>query len=247
MADFEVEKEYSEQLRKLETTDPAHADLFNSMFSTLINNDAYLNEQNNKIKQPEFDDSGSVDEIKDFPSFLSSMVSRMSIFKFFSDLKAGLKFVLHTGQIVNNCVTDRSDLPGSAHNDKVLMDKYLALSSDLNNTYAVLKAIRILTLTKESTGTFDYKYIQAKETAIGIHFECWLEAKTALSKGEWFITFMSDLRKTISYVTAPFGSSGTQSAIMYQTTAGCFNIRLHQDAPAGTAFYLSVFLPVEVS
>ena len=133
MADFEVEKEYSEQLRKLETADPAHADLFNSMFSTLINNDAYLNEQNNKIKQPEFDDSGSIDEIVDFPSFLSSMVSKMSIFKFFSDLKAGLKFVLHTGQIVNNCVTDRSDLPGSAHNDKVLMDKYLALSSDLNS------------------------------------------------------------------------------------------------------------------
>lgn len=41
-------KEYDETLRKLETTDPAHANTFNPNFEKLINNDAYLNEQINK-------------------------------------------------------------------------------------------------------------------------------------------------------------------------------------------------------
>lgn len=35
-------KNFSEVLRKLVTTDPAHADTFNPLFERLINNDAYL-------------------------------------------------------------------------------------------------------------------------------------------------------------------------------------------------------------
>lgn len=37
-------KEYNSELRKLEPTDPAHADTFNPLFKQLINNDAYLKE-----------------------------------------------------------------------------------------------------------------------------------------------------------------------------------------------------------
>lgn len=43
MANFDVsEPEYSSALRKLETTDRGHADVFNALFSTLINNDEFL-------------------------------------------------------------------------------------------------------------------------------------------------------------------------------------------------------------
>ena len=83
------------------------------------------------IETPEFDDSGTVEGISSFPTFLETMKSKMNFFQFFRNLKAGLQFVLHTGQIVNNCVTDNAGLPLSAAQGKVLMDKYTQLYSDL--------------------------------------------------------------------------------------------------------------------
>ena len=50
---------------------------------------------------PGFDDSGVVEEITSFQSFYDKFVSGMKIRDFFRNLKAGLKFVLHTGQLVN--------------------------------------------------------------------------------------------------------------------------------------------------
>ena len=44
MANFEVPSnpEYTEQIRKFETKDPAHADLFNTVIGALLNNDVFL-------------------------------------------------------------------------------------------------------------------------------------------------------------------------------------------------------------
>ena len=84
------------------------------------------------IESPEFDDSGTVEGISSFPSFLETMKSKMNFFQFFRNLKAGLQFVLPTGQIVNNCVTDNSSLPLSAAQGKVLKDLYTQLYSDTN-------------------------------------------------------------------------------------------------------------------
>ena len=44
MANFEISSnpEYTEQIRKFETKDPAHADLFNAVIEALLNNDAFL-------------------------------------------------------------------------------------------------------------------------------------------------------------------------------------------------------------
>ena len=86
------------------------------------------------IETPEFDDSGTVEGISSFPSFLETMKSKMNFFQFFRNLKAGLQFVLHAGQIVNNCVTDNAGLPLSAAQGKVLKDLYTQLYSDLNTT-----------------------------------------------------------------------------------------------------------------
>lgn len=82
------------------------------------------------IETPEFDDSGTVEGISSFPSFLETMKSKMNFFQFFRNLKAGLQFVLHAGQIVNNCVTDNAGLPLSAAQGKVLKDLYTQLYSD---------------------------------------------------------------------------------------------------------------------
>jgi hypothetical protein len=82
------------------------------------------------VETPEFDDSGTVEGISSFPSFLETMKSKMNFFQFFRNLKAGLQFVLHAGQIVNNCVTDNAGLPLSAAQGKALMDKYTQLYSE---------------------------------------------------------------------------------------------------------------------
>lgn len=82
------------------------------------------------IETPEFDDSGTVKGISSFPTFLETMKSKMNFFQFFRNLKAGLQFVLHAGQIVNNCVTDNAGLPLSAAQGKVLKDLYTQLYSD---------------------------------------------------------------------------------------------------------------------
>ena len=83
------------------------------------------------VETPEFDDSGTVSGISSFPDFLNLVKSKMNFFQFFRNFKAGMQFVLHAGQIVNNCVTDNAGLPLSAAQGKALMDKYTQLYSDL--------------------------------------------------------------------------------------------------------------------
>ena len=61
--------------------------------------------------------------------------------KFLVDIKSWMSGVCMLGQIVNNCVTARGDLPGSANNDKVLMDLYTNLSSDFTATKNDIAAI----------------------------------------------------------------------------------------------------------
>lgn len=78
----------------------------------------------------EFDDSGVTEDIKSFPDFLSKFVTGNKVAITLRNLKAGLQFVLHAGQIVNNCVTDNAGLPLSAAQGKALMDKYTQLYSD---------------------------------------------------------------------------------------------------------------------
>ena len=83
----------------------------------------------------EFDDSGSVDEIKSFPDFLKKFVTGNKLAVTMRNLKAGMQFVLHAGQIVNNCVTDNAGLPLSAAQWKALMDKYTQLYSESKKVF----------------------------------------------------------------------------------------------------------------
>ena len=49
MANLPVNAEFSDELRRLETSDPNHAELtFNPNFQTLINNDVYLKNESEK-------------------------------------------------------------------------------------------------------------------------------------------------------------------------------------------------------
>ena len=132
------------------------------------------------IETPEFDDSGTVEGISSLPSFLETMKSKMNFFQFFRNLKAGLQFVLHTGQIVNNCVTDNSSLPLSAAQWKVLKDLYTQLYSEKADitslsdyvSYANLpKNFKFLNLKYDTASSYDtevLQYIESLEKAVFI-------------------------------------------------------------------------------
>ncbi|ENZ45088.1 phage tail protein [Enterocloster bolteae] len=83
------------------------------------------------VETPEFDASGTAEGITDKTSLLASFVTKMPLVKFMRNVVAGFKLVLYSGQIVNNCVTDRPDLPGSAAQLKVLMDLYTVLNTKI--------------------------------------------------------------------------------------------------------------------
>lgn len=95
-----------------------------------------FNENSDKIDAlgaPEFDDSGTVNGITDFTTYLSTLVSGTSIFNFFRNLKAGFQYVLHVGQLVNNTVTNNDNLPASASAVYKLQQSLNTTNSNLIN------------------------------------------------------------------------------------------------------------------
>lgn len=54
------------------------------------------------LYHPEFDDSGTVGGITSFPAFLSTVINKMNPIAFYKNFKAGMKYVLHTGSLINN-------------------------------------------------------------------------------------------------------------------------------------------------
>ena len=166
------------------------------------------------VETPEFDDSGTVEGISSFPSFLETMKSKMNFFQFFRNLKAGLQFVLHAGQIVNNCVTDNAGLPLSAAQGKALMDKYTQLYSDMqakNSPYAE-------NTSGASYGLPDYSYVlgnagNKKGTASGDVYYIAVDAKGGLYGGAQVnnaIDIAWEKTATKNELDKKFANSGTQ-------------------------------------
>lgn len=141
------------------------------------------------IESPEFDDSGTVEGISSFPSFLETMKSKMNFFQFFRNLKAGLQFVLHAGQIVNNCVTDNAGLPLSAAQGKVLKDLYTQLYSELDSKIYGIPNKNIADLLDLSAPDGLYRVDPAaKNNPVGTYGICEVRS-TDDGKGWRFVTF----------------------------------------------------------
>ena len=116
------------------------------------------------IQNPAFDDSGTSEEISNFPEFLDTVKSKMNFFQFFRNLKAGLQFVLHAGSIVNNCVTDNPNLPLSAAQGKALQDLINVLNNEQQKLSSNLDSSKIKS--KSFTTTVD-QYSQVAVTVSG--------------------------------------------------------------------------------
>lgn len=120
-----------------------------------------LNENWDKVENAltEFDDSGSVDGITSFTEMLTKLVTGNKLAVTLRNLKAGLQFVLHTGSIVNNCVTDNARLPLSAAQGKALQDAIAKLNGDLDSTrnFFVFKTASQKNITAGETGFWHEK------------------------------------------------------------------------------------------
>ena len=162
------------------------------------------------IESPEFDDSGTVEGISSFPSFLETMKSKMNFFQFFRNLKAGLQFVLHAGQIVNNCVTDNAGLPLSAAQGKVLKDLYTQLYSDLNTTNNNLSNSGI-PIVKKITDLYSIK------TSGFYYYDAGTTNAPQSSRGGMIIAnYLSD--SWISLIVVPYASSKIYTNTKYNNT-----------------------------
>ena len=162
------------------------------------------------IESPEFDDSGTVEGISSFPSFLEAMKSKMNFFRFFRNLKAGLQFVLHAGQIVNNCVTDNAGLPLSAAQGKVLKDLYTQLYSDLNTTNNNLSNSGI-PIVKKITDLYSIK------TSGFYYYDAGATNAPLSSRGGMIIAnYLSD--SWISLIVVPYASSKIYTNTKYNNT-----------------------------
>ena len=91
-----------------------------------------LAEDLEKMMILDFDDSGEVEGIESFADFMDSFVKGTPIYKFFTNLKAGLKYVLHTGKLVNSgmCETPGEFALDAAYG-KTLTDQITQLYSEI--------------------------------------------------------------------------------------------------------------------
>ena len=103
----------------------------------------------------EFDDSGTAEGITSFTDMLAKLVTGNKLAVTLRNLKAGLRFVLHTASIVNNCVTDNAKLPLSAAQGKALQDAITKLNGDttaINNTVTSQRLVRNLSEINDNAG-----------------------------------------------------------------------------------------------
>lgn len=158
----------------------------------------------------EFDDSGVTEDIKSFPDFLSKFVTGNKVAITLRNLKAGLQFVLHAGQIVNNCVTDNAGLPLSAAQGKVLKDLYTQLYSDLNTTNNNLSNSGI-PIVKKITDLYSIK------TSGFYYYDAGTTNAPQSSRGGMIIAnYLSDL--WISLIVVPYASSKIYTNTKYNNT-----------------------------
>ena len=102
----------------------------------------------------EFDDSGTAEGITSFTDMLAKLVTGNKLAVTLRNLKAGLQFVLHTGSIVNNCVTDNAKLPLSAAQGKALQDAITKLNGELGKQYwSLLETYNVSAINSWTRGT----------------------------------------------------------------------------------------------
>ena len=71
--------------------------------------------------------------ITSFPTFLTKIVSGMKLAKFLRDFKAGMAYVLHVGDLINNATCTESGKALDARMGKTLQDQITSLNDSLGD------------------------------------------------------------------------------------------------------------------
>ena len=96
-------------------------------------------EELEKLNAPTFEDYSGGALLPEASSAIDGIKSGFGLPTLLSNIKAAFKGACLLGHIVNNCVTNRSDLPLSAAQGKALMDMLTKLNGDLSiEAYEVL-------------------------------------------------------------------------------------------------------------
>lgn len=97
-----------------------------------------LQEQVGLIETPDFNDTGEIEGVNSFADFMTSFVKNTSIYQLLANLKAGLKYVLHAGQLVNNgtCKTP-GKFPLDAAYGNTLTDMVIEINNKLADGISV--------------------------------------------------------------------------------------------------------------
>ena len=80
-----------------------------------------------------FTDADLDSGITSFPTFLTKIVSGMKLAKFLRDFKAGMAYVLHVGDLINNATCTESGKALDARMGKTLQDQITSLNDSLAN------------------------------------------------------------------------------------------------------------------
>ena len=88
-------------------------------------------EELEKLNAPTFEDYSGGTSLPEASSAIDGIKSGFSLPTLLSNIKAAFKGACLLGHIVNNCVTNRSDLPLSAAQGKALMDMLTKLNGDV--------------------------------------------------------------------------------------------------------------------
>lgn len=87
-----------------------------------------------KLNNPTFEDYTGDTSVPAASAAIEELRSKSKLGVLLSNIKAAFKGACLIGHIVNNCVTDRSDLPLSAAQGKALMDAVNVLNTKANNS-----------------------------------------------------------------------------------------------------------------
>lgn len=175
------------------------------------------------IEQPEFDDSGTVSGIDSFPAFLNKTKSKMNIFQWYRDFKAGMQFVLHAGQIVNNCVSSDADKPLAAAQGKALQDQLTKLYSDLSVSQGLFTDVADI--------VSDSNLYYAKIGPHLIYITGWLEIATGNYDASYQVFKMDEYKAEINTILHAVDANALTSPIfpMYiNNGTNIVNLKLKQ-------------------
>lgn len=106
------------------------------------------------LDTPTFEDYTGSTAVPSATDAIDQIKSKGKLGTLLSNIKAAFKGACLIGHIVNNCVTDRSDLPLSAAQGKALMDKYTQLYSDKVSKSALGKFLTVSGSAQAKEGSY---------------------------------------------------------------------------------------------